>query len=73
MLRGIEGPAAQQTALRDAAARLGRALSLDSSELLAKLEPHRRFVWIKRRVSADEAAAIHELGDSKDSHPIHGS
>jgi cell division protein FtsI (penicillin-binding protein 3) len=73
MLRGVEGSAPQQAALRDVAARLGRVLSLDTNEVFAKLEPRRRFVWIKRRVSAEEAAGVRELGDgSKESRPIHG-
>jgi cell division protein FtsI (penicillin-binding protein 3) len=73
LLRGIEGPVAQGATLRDAAARLSQALSMETNDVLAKLEQRHRFVWLKRRVSSDEAAAIRQLGDaSKQAHPIHG-
>ncbi len=52
MLRGVDGEAAQEAALRDASARIGKALVLDPAELYAKLgdapalrldqAPHRR-------------------------------
>ncbi len=71
MLRGAEGDAAQAAALKDAAARLGQALSLDAGELYARLATRRRFVWIKRRISEDEAASIRELSDLRGSRPLH--
>jgi cell division protein FtsI (penicillin-binding protein 3) len=73
MLRGVDGAAAQESTLRDAAVRLGQALSLDASEVLAKLIPRHRFVWLKRRVSGDEAVAVRSLGDGgKQARPIRG-
>jgi cell division protein FtsI (penicillin-binding protein 3) len=73
LLRGVEGPAAQAATLRDAAARLGQALSMDANDVLTKLEQRHRFVWLKRRVSSDEAAAIRQLGDAgKQAHPVRG-
>jgi cell division protein FtsI (penicillin-binding protein 3) len=73
MLRGVDGQAAQDNVLRDAAARLAHVLSLDAAELYGKLSQRHRFVWIKRRVTGDEAAAVRELGDAKrDPHPVHG-
>jgi cell division protein FtsI (penicillin-binding protein 3) len=73
MLHGAETPDAQTTVLRDAAARLARALGLDANELYAKLAQRKRFVWIKRRISGDEAAAVRELGDpKKQAVPIRG-
>jgi cell division protein FtsI (penicillin-binding protein 3) len=65
MLRGVEGAPAQETALRDAAARIGKALSLDPAELYARLATKRRFTWIKRRVTGDEAEAVRDLADAK--------
>jgi cell division protein FtsI (penicillin-binding protein 3) len=65
MLRGTDDKQAQELKLRDAAARLGRALSMNSGELYAKLAQRRRFLWIKRRVTGDEAEAIRELSDAK--------
>jgi cell division protein FtsI (penicillin-binding protein 3) len=61
MLRGVDGKVAQEASLRDASTRLGRALSMDAAEVYAKLEPRHRFVWLKRRVTGDEATAIGEL------------
>ncbi len=73
MLRGIEGKAAQEAALRDFTARLAQVLSLDPVELYTRLAPRHRFVWIKRRVSGDEAAAVRDLGDVRHApHPVHG-
>jgi cell division protein FtsI (penicillin-binding protein 3) len=71
MLRGVDGAAAQEATLRDAAARLGRALSMDAAEVYAKLQPRHRFAWIKRRITGDEATAVRELADPK-KHPVRG-
>jgi cell division protein FtsI (penicillin-binding protein 3) len=73
MLRGVEGKPAQEALLRDSAARVARALSLDANELYDRLSPRHRFVWIKRRISGEEAAAVRELGDAKlQAHPLRG-
>ncbi len=73
LLRGVEGDAAQEATLRDAAARVGKALSLDPAEVYAKLASRRRFVWLKRRVTGEETEAVRELGDAKrQPHPVHG-
>src|ERR1700677_5088217 len=58
MLHGAETPAAQTTVLRDAATRLSKVLNLDAGELYTKLEQRKRFIWVKRRISGDETAAI---------------
>ncbi|HLK39871.1 MAG TPA: penicillin-binding transpeptidase domain-containing protein, partial [Polyangiaceae bacterium] len=65
MLRGVDKAPDQDAALRDAAARLARALSLDANELYARLIPRHRFVWVKRRITGEEADAIRDLGDAK--------
>ncbi|MDP8999094.1 MAG: transpeptidase family protein [Myxococcota bacterium] len=73
MLRGVEDNAAQEAVLRDAAARVGPPLSMAAEEVYRKLEPRHRFVWLKRRVSAEEAGAVRELGDpKKQARPIRG-
>jgi cell division protein FtsI (penicillin-binding protein 3) len=73
LLRGVEGKAAQEAALRDAAARLGNALAIPADEVYSKLEPRHRFVWIKRRITGDEAASVRDLGDAKlQARPVRG-
>jgi len=73
MLRGVDGTANQEATLRDAASRLGQALTLDANELYARLAQRRRFLWLKRRVTGDETALVRDLGDlKKQAHPIHG-
>jgi cell division protein FtsI (penicillin-binding protein 3) len=65
MLRGVEGDAAQAALLRDASARIGLALSLEANDVYEKLSAKHRFVWLKRRVSGDEAALVRDLADPK--------
>ncbi len=73
MLRGVDGKPAQDAVLKDAALRLGQALSIDPSEMWSKLEPRHRFVWLKRRITGEEAEAVRDLGDpKKQAHPIRG-
>lgn len=73
MLRGLDKPEAQEVALRDAASRIGVALTLKPDELYTKLATRRRFAWLKRRITSDETAALRALGDPhRDPHPIKG-
>jgi cell division protein FtsI (penicillin-binding protein 3) len=73
MLRNVEGAPAQDAALRDAAVRIAQALAMDVNEVYAKLAPRHRFVWLKRRITGEQAAAVRDLGDAKKQpHPIHG-
>jgi cell division protein FtsI (penicillin-binding protein 3) len=73
LLRGVEGEPAQEAALRDAAARIGKALSVDPGEVYGKLATRHRFSWIKRRITGDEAEAVRELADAKrQPHPVRG-
>jgi len=44
------------------ARRIAEALRLRPDEVRAKLEQHRYFVWIKRRVTREEAMAVQALG-----------
>jgi cell division protein FtsI (penicillin-binding protein 3) len=73
MLKGIDGKNAQQAALIDLAKRIGLALSMDPSEVHQKIASRRRFVWLKRRVTAEEVQAIKDLGDpKKQTSPVRG-
>ncbi|MCL2777163.1 MAG: transpeptidase family protein [Polyangiaceae bacterium] len=65
MLRGIDKPEARDAALAEFAPRIAAVLGLDASEVLQKLSSKRRFVWLKRRISADEAQSIRALGEQK--------
>lgn len=73
MLRAYEQPAAREAIVEDFSARLAKALSLDVAEVRQKVASKRRFVWLKRRVTAEEAQAIRDLGDpKKQTHAIKG-
>ena len=73
MLRGVDGAPAQSVELQDLSVRIAAALSLDAKEVLAKLTSKRRFVWLKRRVTGEEAQAVRDLGDPKKSNkPVKG-
>ncbi len=73
MLHSVEPRAAETEVLHDAATRLAQALALDPTELYARLATKHRFLWVKRRVTGEEATAIRELGDPKrQARPIHG-
>jgi cell division protein FtsI (penicillin-binding protein 3) len=65
MLRGVDKPDAQEAALRDASVRIASALSLGADELYTKLAWRRRFLWLKRRITRDETAALRALGDAR--------
>lgn len=73
MLRGIDAAKDQDSKLREVAARLARALAMDGSELYARLAQRRRFIWVKRRVTSEEAESVRELGDpKKQASPVRG-
>ncbi len=64
---------AEELVLRAASARLAQILSLDPTELYSKLATKKRFLWLKRKISAEEAQALRELGDAKkEPRPIRG-
>src|SRR4051812_6820863 len=67
MLRGIEGQNAQNQALIEFAQIIGKTLGIDASEVHQKIATRRRFVWLKRRVTAEEAQAVRDLADPKKS------
>lgn len=69
MLRAFEQPGQREIAENDFAKRLAQALSIDVADMKAKIASKRRFVWLKRRVTAEEAQAIRDLGDPKKQNP----
>ena len=74
MLRNVDGRrgAGGDAPRRRSAASARRSRSTRPTSTTSSRSRH-RFVWIKRRVSSDEAEAIRDLGDPKrQPHPIHG-
>ncbi|MDF2696127.1 MAG: Cell division protein FtsI, partial [Labilithrix sp.] len=69
MLKGIDGQNAQGAALIEFSTRIAAALGMDPSDVHQKLASKRRFVWLKRRVTAEEAQAVRDLGDPKKQTP----
>ncbi|MGZ3420062.1 MAG: penicillin-binding protein [Polyangiales bacterium] len=64
MVRGVLEPKA--SILLDAnAAKLAAALSLPFPEVQGKLKSKRRFAWLKRRISQEEATAVRALLDPR--------
>ncbi|MBK7583044.1 MAG: PASTA domain-containing protein [Myxococcales bacterium] len=50
---------------RDAANRIGQALGLDPALVERKILKKRRFTWLKRQITADEAEKIRALGSKE--------
>src|SRR5690606_33098331 len=57
LLRGVP-PQRVPLVAREAANRLARVLSLDPAVIERKILAKRRFTWLKRRISANEAEAL---------------
>ena len=57
---------------RDAANRIARALDLDPAVVERKILAKRRFTWLKRRITAEEASAIRALSRGEDGERIRG-
>src|SRR5690606_23418794 len=64
LLRGVS-PQEQPAVARQAAQRIAAALSLDAGLVERKILRKRRFTWLKRRITRDEAEAIRQLGTSE--------
>jgi cell division protein FtsI (penicillin-binding protein 3) len=71
MLRGID-PKYVPMRVQQYAERIGAALDLPPAEVADKLKRHRRFVWLKRRISEQELANVRALGDRAQRYPIAG-
>lgn len=63
LLRGVS-PQEQPAVARRAAQRIATALSLDVGTVEQKILRKRRFTWLKRRITREEAEAIRQLGAS---------
>jgi cell division protein FtsI (penicillin-binding protein 3) len=59
---------------RAAANRIAQALSLDPAAVEKKILMKRRFAWLKRQITADEAESMRALGakDGTDGRPVRG-
>jgi cell division protein FtsI (penicillin-binding protein 3) len=71
MLRGIQE---KYLAMRieHYASRIAEALHMETEEVAEKLRRGRRFAWLKRRITPEEAQAIRQLGDPSQRYPIRG-
>lgn len=65
MLHGVEKADAQDALLKENANRVAAALTLNPNELYARFQQKKRFQWVKRRISGEEAQAIKDLADAK--------
>lgn len=65
LLAGVE-PQRVPVVARDAANRIARALSLDAAKVEKKILRKRRFSWLKRRISAEEAERLRQLSTGDD-------
>lgn len=64
LLRGIS-PHEQPAVARGAATSIAQALSLDVASVERKILRKRRFSWLKRRITREEAEAVRRLGSSE--------
>ncbi|MCC6645388.1 MAG: transpeptidase family protein [Polyangiaceae bacterium] len=72
MLRGVDEKRTP-TRVREVATLVAGALGLDAAEVEAKIRARRRFVWLKRRVSAEEVGRVRALSDpKKTANPVRG-
>lgn len=71
LLRGVS-PQQVPVVARDAANRIGRALSLEPALVERKILAKRRWTWLRRQVTADQVEAIRRLGAGEDGERIRG-
>jgi len=73
LLRGVPPPEIP-VAARSAAERIAQALELDAADVEKKILRRKRFAWLKRRISVDEADKLRELSSSasEDTTPVRG-
>lgn len=62
LLRGVS-PGQVPVVARDAANRIAQVLSLDAAQVERRILQKRRFAWLKRQISADEADKIRALAN----------
>lgn len=66
VLRGVS-PQRQPAVAREAAGRIAAALSIDAAKVERKILSKRRFTWLKRRISREEAEAVRRLSSRDES------
>ena len=71
MLRGIEAKYVPMR-VQHYAERIAAALDLPLEEVADKLKRHRRFAWLKRRISEDQVQKLRALSDRAQRYPIAG-
>lgn len=73
LLRGVNPPEIPVVA-RGAAERIAAALGLDAADVEKKILRRKRFAWLKRRISVDEADKLRELSldTSEGASPLRG-
>jgi cell division protein FtsI (penicillin-binding protein 3) len=71
MLRGIDSKYLPMR-IQQYSERIAAALDLPVPEVVDKLKRHRRFAWLKRRISEQELANVKALGDRAQRYPIAG-
>ncbi|MDI1481520.1 penicillin-binding protein [Polyangium sp. y55x31] len=71
LLRGIEDRYLPMR-IQQYGERIAQALNLPQEEVVDKISRRRRFVWLKRRVSEAEVAAVRALGEKNQRYPLRG-
>lgn len=71
LLRGVS-PQKQAAVARDAANRLAQALDLDAAKVERRILRKRRFAWLKRRITREQAEAIRALANGERGKKIRG-
>jgi cell division protein FtsI (penicillin-binding protein 3) len=73
LVAGAMTPEAQAARVHDAAIRLASVLALDPVELERRMSAKGRFLWVKHRVSGEEAEAVRRLANPREEpNPIRG-
>jgi cell division protein FtsI (penicillin-binding protein 3) len=62
----------QPAVARDHATRIAQALSLDPAQVERRILSKRRFAWLKRQISSEEAEAVRRLINGQDGEKIRG-
>jgi cell division protein FtsI (penicillin-binding protein 3) len=62
----------QPAVARDQATRIAQALSLDPAQVERRILSKRRFVWLKRQISSEEADAVRRLVAGEDGTRVRG-
>lgn len=65
LLRGVQGSRVPEVA-RSAANEIARALSIDAASVERRILQKRRFAWLKRQISSEEAERVRALGSRRE-------